>query len=107
LDRPGAIGFNREKGQGGMEYLGLLAAKMAEPISIVLAIVGALVSREWWHAAIAALAVAIAGEALLFWAQGGARVFNPVIFTIGLAAAAIWVGLFFAVKSWFGRERAG
>jgi hypothetical protein len=82
-----------------MEVLALLVAKMLEPVGIVLAIAGALFSRNWWHAAIAALAVAIIGEALLFWAQGGARSFNLIIFAFGFAAAAIWVAAFFLVKS--------
>ena len=79
---------------GGPRYMEagmieILVAKLLSPSVVIFAGVGGALSREWWHAMLAAGVAATAHETFLFSIQY-TRQFNPIIFALGFAAACAW-----------------
>lgn len=81
-------------------------AKLLDPIVIILAIVAGVISRAWWHVAIAAFVIAAIGEMILSATQI-TRTFNPIFFGIGVIAAAAWAAIVFLLKRrWAARSNS-
>ena len=80
-----------------MVIFAIFLAKLLDPIAIVLAIFAGVMSRAWWHIAIAAIAIAIIGEMVLSAIQFS-RTFNPIVFGIAIVAAAAWEAPVFFIK---------
>ncbi len=75
----------------------IFLARFVAPIPIAVAIVGAFVSRSWWHVAITAFAAASLSEVALR-ATKPAYSFDPLAFLIGLAAAGLWASWFYWIR---------
>ena len=75
----------------------IFLAKLLSPGLIAIGIIGAFLSRTWWHIAITAVVAAIFNEALLSATQF-TRSFNPIVFFVGIMAAGVWAALAFWVK---------
>jgi uncharacterized membrane protein YhhN len=89
---------SRKAGTGAqMSVIGILIAKLLDPIGIILAGIAGWFCRAWWHVALAAVIVAGLVELVLFSTQL-TRMFNPVIFLIGVVASAVWTALAFWLK---------
>jgi hypothetical protein len=83
-----------------------LIVKLLDPIIIVLAIAGGVLSRTWWHVALAAFVVGCIAEAILFATQL-TRTFNPIVFLIGVLAAGCWAALaHFLRLKWSAQRRS-
>jgi hypothetical protein len=87
-------------------FLVALIVKFLDPLLIVLAIAGGVISRSWWHVLLTACVVGAIQEAVLFGMQH-TRVFNPVNYLAGVAAAWCWAALaHFIRKKWAPRSKA-
>jgi len=80
-----------------MFYAALLAAKLTS-LSIALpALIGGALSRVWWHVPLVAVVSAVINEAVLHSVQM-ARIFNPIVFAIGLTAALMVASAAYAIR---------
>lgn len=84
-------------GEWCLNILILTAVKMIDPILIVMAIVAGLLSRAWWQAFAAALAITALVEFVLFQMQL-TRSLEPVSLIAGFVAAFAWTALVFWIK---------
>lgn len=75
----------------------IFLARFMAPIPIAVGIVGAFVSRSWWHVAITALAAASMSEFALRLTRP-AYSFDPLAFLIGVAAAGLWASWFYWIR---------
>ena len=75
-------------------FIATLAAKMIDPLIIVLAVIAGAVSRAWWHVAAGSFVAAVALEALVL-AIGPNLKFVPFYFIVGIAAVGLWASLAF------------
>jgi uncharacterized membrane protein YhhN len=80
-----------------MSVIGILIAKLLDPVGIILAGIAGWFARAWWHVAIAAVLVAGLVE-LVFFATQITRTFNPIVFLVGVVASAVWTALAFWLK---------
>ncbi len=83
-----------------MAIIAIYLAKLLDPITAVLAIIGGLISRAGWHVLVVGLVVAAMIEGLLYTLQPS-RVFNAngLFFLIGIASAATWAGLAYYIRN--------
>jgi ABC-type uncharacterized transport system permease subunit len=88
-----------------MSAIAAFLAKLADPATIVLAVLVMTVCRSWWHVAIASVAIGAAVELILSSIQV-TRTFNPVVFGIGVLAAGAWVSLAFFIKTQWTRRQS-
>jgi hypothetical protein len=83
-----------------------LIVKFLDPLLIVLAIAGGVISRNWWHVLLIAFVVGAIQEAALFGIQH-TRVFNPINYLAGVVAALCWAALaHFIRQKWAARSKA-
>ena len=80
-----------------MEILAIFIAKLVSPFPIIVGIIGAFLSKSWWHIIITAMVAASISEFLLSSSQV-TRSFNGFVFMIGVLAAAVWAALAFWIK---------
>jgi hypothetical protein len=81
-----------------MVFLAVLLAKFLDPIAAILGLAAGVFSRAWWQVAVAALAVAALVEFILS-AMQVTRVFDLVIYTLGVVAVAAWAAIGRGAKS--------
>ena len=82
----------------------VVIVRLLDPATIVLAAIGGWFSRAWWQVALVAVGVAAVVEIVLFATQL-TRVFNPLIFLIGVICAGIWGAIAFRFKSLRNKRR--
>lgn len=88
-----------------MEFvLSTLVAKLLSPLIIMFSFVVGLLALKWVHVAIGAIIVALIQEGALHQMQL-TRSFEPSVFLIGVAAAALWCVVVFQVKLWLEARR--
>ncbi len=75
----------------------IFLAKFVAPIPIVVGIVGAYVSRSWWHVLITAFAAASISEIFLRMTMAD-HSFTPLAFIIGVVAAGLWAAWFYWLR---------
>ena len=79
-----------------MIFIVLLIVKLIDPLLILFALVGGVLSRGWRHVAATAVIVAVIIEVLL--ANFGGYRFDPVALAMGALAAGIWATIAFLIK---------
>ena len=75
----------------------IFLAKFVAPIPIVAGIVGAYVSRSWWHVLITALVAASISEIFLHMTKADYS-FVPLVFMISVFAAGLWAAWFYWLR---------
>lgn len=75
----------------------MFLAQFVAPIPITVGIVGAFVSRAWWHVILTALAAASISEIFLRMTKVD-HGFNPLVFLTGVAAAGLWAAWFYWLR---------
>lgn len=83
----------------------ILTEKLLSVVEIVLGISVDLLSRAWWHVAVGSFIVGIVAEWVLSSMQL-TRIFNPVIFLIGVVVAGVWASLAYFLKRRWASKRA-
>src|SRR5690242_15937637 len=85
-------------------FLIVAIVKFLDPILIVLAIVGGLISRNWRHVLLAAFVAAAVQEVVLAGLQQ-TRGFNPVVYLAGVLPAGCWAALVYFIRiKWMARR---
>lgn len=76
----------------------IFAAKLLDPVIIVLALLVGLLSKKWWHVMIGSLIVAGLSEGVLNSYQSF-REFDPINLLV-VAAASVWASGGFVAQRW-------
>lgn len=83
----------------------ILTEKLLSVVEIVLVISVYLLSRACWHVAVGSFIVGIDAEWVLSSMQL-TRIFNPVIFLIGVVVAGVWASPAYFLKRRWASKRA-
>ena len=78
--------------------LAVFLAKLISLSIIALAIIGALISRKWWHILFVAIAATLINEVILNQLYYNMSI-NPQLILFAMASSALWAALVFWIRT--------